>query len=46
MTTISGSYDARLVGLSLLVAALTSYTAMDLARRVTANRGHARRSWL
>jgi PAS domain S-box-containing protein len=46
MTAIAGSYDYRLVALSLGIALLTSYTALDLAGRVTANRGSARIAWL
>jgi PAS domain S-box-containing protein len=43
---IGSSYDHRLVALSLVIAVLTSYTALDLAGRVTANRGFARAMWL
>jgi len=43
---VSGSYDHRLVALSFVIAILTSYTALDLAGRVTANRGFARAIWL
>ncbi len=41
-----GSYDHRLVVLSVLIAILASYTALDLAGRVTASRGRARLVWL
>jgi two-component system, sensor histidine kinase and response regulator len=41
-----GSYDYRLVALSVLIAALASYSALDLAGRVTAARGVARMVWL
>ena len=34
-TAINGSYDYRLVALSFMIALLTSYTALDLAGRVT-----------
>jgi PAS domain S-box-containing protein len=43
---LSASYDYRLVALSLLIAVLTSYTALDLAGRVTANHGFSRAMWL
>lgn len=45
-TPISGSYDYRLVGLSVIIAIVASYAALDLAGRVSANRGRARREWL
>jgi two-component system NarL family sensor kinase len=41
-----GSYDYRLVLLSILIAILASYVALDLSARVTAARGGARRAWL
>src|SRR6266403_2959527 len=41
-----GSYDYRLVTLSVLIAMLASYTALDLAGRTTAARGRARLAWL
>ncbi|HLJ14755.1 MAG TPA: MHYT domain-containing protein [Bryobacteraceae bacterium] len=43
---IYGSYDYRLVALSVLIAALASYAALDLAARVTAARGWIRFAWL
>ena len=43
---ISGSYDYRLVGLSVVIAICASYAALDLAGRVTAARGRARAIWL
>ena len=43
---VVGSYDHRLVVLSILVAILASYVALDLAVRVTAARGGVRRAWL
>lgn len=43
---IAGTYDVRLVVLSFLVAVLASYTAIDLAGRVTVSRGSARTTWL
>jgi PAS domain S-box-containing protein len=41
-----GSYDHRLVALSVLIAVLASYAALDLAGRVTSARGGARSLWL
>jgi NO-binding membrane sensor protein with MHYT domain/two-component sensor histidine kinase len=43
---ITGTYDPHLVALSIVVAALASYTALDLGGRVAAARGLARRVWL
>ena len=43
---VVSSYDHRLVVLSILVAILASYVALDLAVRVTAARGGVRRAWL
>src|SRR5215212_9077252 len=43
---MSGTYDLRLVALSYLVAVFASYTALDLAGRVTSSRGRARMLWL
>ena len=43
---MSGYHDVRLVGLSIAVAILASYTALDLAGRVTAARRGGRRGWL
>jgi PAS domain S-box-containing protein len=43
---IPGSYDPLLVVVSVLIAILASYTAIDLAIHVTAARGRARRVWL
>jgi NO-binding membrane sensor protein with MHYT domain len=43
---VTGTYDPYLVALSILVAALASYTALDLGGRVAAARGRARRMWL
>jgi len=40
------SYDYQLVALSVLIAVLASYSALDLAGRVTATRGSARLAWL
>jgi len=44
--TLHGSYDYRLIILSVLLATLSSYAALDLAGRVTAARGHVRLIWL
>ena len=43
---VMGSYDYRLVVLSVLIAVLASYSALDLTGRVTAARGVARAVWL
>jgi PAS domain S-box-containing protein len=40
------SYDHYLVVLSVLIAVLASYTALDVAGRVTASRGWSRLWWL
>jgi len=39
-------HDPVLVALSVLIAALASYTALDLATRMRATSGRARRGWL
>jgi two-component system sensor histidine kinase/response regulator len=41
-----GAYDYRLVALSVLIAMLASYAALDLGGRVTATRGRVRVLWL
>jgi PAS domain S-box-containing protein len=41
-----GSYDYRLVALSVLISILAAYAAHDLAERVTVAHGGARLSWL
>lgn len=41
-----GVYDFRYVAVSVIIAVLASYAALDLAGRVTAARGVARRVWL
>ena len=43
---ITGSYDYSLVALSVLIAVLAAYAALDLAGRVTAASGRARVLWL
>jgi len=44
--TLAGSYDYRLVAISVFIALLAAYAALDLAGRVTASRGFARSLWL
>ncbi|MGQ0600982.1 MAG: MHYT domain-containing protein [Anaerolineales bacterium] len=39
-------HDPLLVGLSIIIAILASYAALELAGRVTAGRGRARNGWL
>ena len=41
-----GSYDHRLVGLSVLLAVLASYAALSLAARIAASAGGIRSVWL
>src|SRR6266853_5340234 len=43
---MTGSYDYRLVALSVLIAVCASYAALELAARTTAARGRARLLWL
>src|SRR5713226_1377987 len=43
---LNGSYDYRLVALSVVIAVLASYAALDLAGRVTSARGGVRSLWL
>jgi two-component system, sensor histidine kinase and response regulator len=43
---MKGSYDYRLVALSVLIAVLASYTALELSARTTAARGRIRLSWI
>lgn len=45
-TTLSGSYDPRLVALSVVIASVAAYVALTLGERVTQNRGRARYLWL
>ncbi len=44
--TLAGFYDYRLVAVSVLIAMLAAYAALDLAGRVTASRGRVRFLWL
>src|SRR5476651_1142126 len=46
MEQLSGSYNAPLVALSVVIAVAASYAALDLAGRVTAAHGRARTVWL
>lgn len=43
---MAGYYDLRLVVLSYIIATIASYTALDLAGRITSARGTTRRVWL
>ena len=43
---LEGSYDIRLVVLSVVTAVFASYAALDLAGRVTSARGRIRHIWL
>jgi diguanylate cyclase (GGDEF)-like protein len=43
---LEGVYDLRLVALSVVVAAIASYTALDLAGRISAKHGAGWRLWL
>jgi NO-binding membrane sensor protein with MHYT domain len=43
---LTGSYDYGMVALSVLIAILGSYTALDLGERVTFARGRSRLAWL
>lgn len=45
-SVLVGSYDYLFVALSVLIAVLASYAALDLARRVTSEQGRARLLWL
>jgi two-component system, sensor histidine kinase and response regulator len=46
MENLTGSFDARLVVLSVVIAIAASYAALDLAGRVTAARGPVQVVWL
>ncbi|MDB5581172.1 MAG: hypothetical protein JWR80_6348 [Bradyrhizobium sp.] len=43
---MSGTYDARLVAFSIMVAILASYTALELAGRVSQRQGRSALAWL
>jgi two-component system, sensor histidine kinase and response regulator len=45
-TSITSTYDYRLVALSVLIAICASYAALDLAGRITAARNNQRLAWL
>src|SRR6202045_5511443 len=45
-TTFVGSYDPFIVALSAVIAVASSYAALDLAGRVTANKGWRFAAWL
>ncbi len=44
--THGGTHDGTLVALSVLIAMVASYTALDLAARIRASDGWARHAWL
>lgn len=44
--SLTGSYDPILVALSVVIAIMAAYAALDFARRVTFARGAARLLWL
>src|SRR5277367_6035172 len=44
--TLAGTYDYRLVAVSVFIALLAAYAALDLAGRVTASHGFSRSLWL
>jgi PAS domain S-box-containing protein len=44
--TMASHHDPGLVGLSVLIAIMASYAALDLAGRVAAARGRAQATWL
>jgi len=41
-----GTHDGTLVGLSILIATVAAYTALDLAGRISASGGWAKHAWL
>lgn len=43
---IPATYDYRLVTLSVMIAVLASYTALEMAGRITASHGTPRAAWL
>src|SRR5256885_1980600 len=44
--TMEGDYHSHLVALSITVAVIASYTALDLANRVTESASSPRRAWV
>jgi len=45
-TVLAGFYDYRLVAVSVFIAVVAAFAALDLAGRVTVTRGNARLAWL
>jgi len=45
-TTYIATYDVPLVVLSIVIASVASYTALNLAGRITVTQGSARKLWL
>ncbi len=45
-TIMRGSYDLRVVALSIVIASVAAYVALSLGERVTQNRGLSRHLWL
>src|SRR5689334_22171494 len=43
--TITGTYDITLVVLSIVIATMASYTALDLAARIPAAGGWVKHAW-
>lgn len=43
---MTGTYDVHLVALSLIVAIIASYTALELAGRVSQKQGKSSWTWL
>src|SRR5579871_3159722 len=46
MSGLHGTYDLRLVALSVILAIAASYAALDLAGRIASARGWVRATWL
>src|ERR1035438_7172769 len=46
LSPIPATYDYRLVAASIVIAIFASYSALELAGRVTAHRGRLRLAWL
>ncbi len=46
ITTYTPTYDVSLVVLSIIIAIIASYTALNLAGRITVAQGKARKLWL
>jgi diguanylate cyclase (GGDEF)-like protein/PAS domain S-box-containing protein len=46
VNAIHGSYDARVVALSVVLAMLSSYAALDLVARLTSTQGRVKEIWL